>query len=1046
MEIIAQMVQAFARLRVRLSRHHRALLVMAAVVVFVTTYALMLPAVTLDEGTADETPGISVATAELTGDAGLAGTDAEATGAEDAVGPNDVDAIENPAGVDEAPAADPAAGVGEETPETSAAASPSGSDQALISASTSPSLTAAESGEAPAAYVADQRAGGEAAPSQVTVAPAAPTATVDGVTYTLSLDQATGTAAIVDMTDAAAPEATVRIPAAVTYEGVSYAIVSFAWGQASVDEHGNPLGAAGTWVPADQRPNVAEIVLPDTLRDLLDVNFARFPHLRSVTIPSRVTAIPAGTFTGCASLTRVLDEGSRDDVAVDAAAFVGTGLLDEAGVVRTALGTAYEDGRVIFATGTPTEAELAADAAASDDGAVGTGDSAAADARTTGQSAAGTLVAEDDAYRVTVSFGVDAQVPAGATLSLTNLAEGDDAYASARAAVLAATGASEDELGLAALDVSIVSPDGTEIEPAAPVDVSLEVKSLPEAVEDGTPLDVQHLTGPSAPAGVASAASPGAVPEGAHGDAAGAAAAMAGQTEGADATPVVETVASDVTVSNGGAVAAFTVSSFSTFTITWNKGIVTRATLTVHHVDQAGAEIQAPDQQDVTIKDDLTLDLDSYATDAVAGYTYAGAHLDAPDGATVTTVTFAASGVLGFNSAVTFRDGATTVREQSGTVLGDVITADVYLVYARQMTSVSAQTPDGTYTVTVTYGPEAGLPAGTRVSVSTLDEDAAESVRAQIASAQAAHYDGYDQDGLRIVGAPLDISLTADGAEVEPAAGSSVHVTISAQVLSEDADFPTLQSRAEVQHVTDSGDVQTVADAVGTDGGRVAVRTDGVTADFDVSSFSTFTVTYCFMGIRLDSFNRIYVVDESGASIGSDASMNTDDDPSVSSLATKANPDATAYTFVAARVGESFASASTTLSSTSGYIAYNWGTYWLYSVDGKSPKRFSSSQNLYLVYRKVPKRVTITFNKNGGSASAPAAQTALVDATITLPDYTGTRGLRLYGLVDCEEPRHHLVCRPVPGWIHLHGPRREHDALRGVEQHRQGDGDLLRAP
>ncbi|MBM6998580.1 InlB B-repeat-containing protein [bacterium] len=561
-----------------------------------------------------------------------------------------------------------------------------------------------------------------------------------------------------------------------------------------------------------------------------------------------------------------------------------------------------------------------------------------------------------------------------------------------RAAVLAATGASEDELGLAALDVSIVAPDGTEIEPAAPVDVSLEVKSLPEAVEDGTPLDVQHLTGPSAPAGVASAASPGAVPEGAHGDAAGAAAAMAGQTEGTDATTAVETVASDVTVSNGGAVAAFTVSSFSTFTITWNKGIVTRATLTVHHVDQAGAEIQAPDQQDVTIKDDLTLDLDSYATDAVAGYTYAGAHLDAPDGATVTTVTFAASGVLGFNSAVTFRDGATTVREQSGTVLGDVITADVYLVYARQMTSVSAQTPDGTYTVTVTYGPEAGLPAGTQVSVSTLDEDAAESVRAQIASAQAAHYDGYDQDGLRIVGAPLDISLTADGAEVEPAAGSSVHVTISAQVLPEDADFPTLQSRAEVQHVTDSGDVQTVADAVGTDGGRVAVRTDGVTADFDVSSFSTFTITYYWRIFAVSSFSRIYVVDESGASIGNDDSESAFDTRKyVSDLANDANPSSEDYTFVQARVGSSFASATTALSSTSGYIAYNGFNNWVYSPDAQSVDAFGSSQNLYLVYRKAPKRVTITFNANGGSASAPAAQTALVDATITLPDYTGTR-------------------------------------------------------
>lgn len=61
MERVRNILHNFLKLREQLVRWRRALLPMVAVVVFAITYALILPAITLDDDTAHSTPGIGVA-------------------------------------------------------------------------------------------------------------------------------------------------------------------------------------------------------------------------------------------------------------------------------------------------------------------------------------------------------------------------------------------------------------------------------------------------------------------------------------------------------------------------------------------------------------------------------------------------------------------------------------------------------------------------------------------------------------------------------------------------------------------------------------------------------------------------------------------------------------------------------------------------------------------------------------------------------------------------------------------------------------------------
>lgn len=64
MDLINKMVECFLKANRRLKRWQRAVSIMAAIVVFATTYAFVLPAVTLDKETASEQSGIEIAASD----------------------------------------------------------------------------------------------------------------------------------------------------------------------------------------------------------------------------------------------------------------------------------------------------------------------------------------------------------------------------------------------------------------------------------------------------------------------------------------------------------------------------------------------------------------------------------------------------------------------------------------------------------------------------------------------------------------------------------------------------------------------------------------------------------------------------------------------------------------------------------------------------------------------------------------------------------------------------------------------------------------------
>ncbi|MCD8161545.1 MAG: LPXTG cell wall anchor domain-containing protein, partial [Clostridiales bacterium] len=136
-------------------------------------------------------------------------------------------------------------------------------------------------------------------------------------------------------------------------------------------------------------------------------------------------------------------------------------------------------------------------------------------------------------------------------------------------------------------------------------------------------------------------------------------------------------------------------------------------------------------------------------------------------------------------------------------------------------------------TVTVT-APVGALPEGAELFVALLDEDS----DAYASAAEAIGYDGEDEDtGM----AALDIAFhDGDGLEVEPSGAVTVSIDASA-LLPEDADAGTI----EVQHLAEAEDgVETVLVADASEDTEGTVDTERVVAEFEVESFSTFTITW----------------------------------------------------------------------------------------------------------------------------------------------------------------------------------------------------------
>ena len=161
----------------------------------------------------------------------------------------------------------------------------------------------------------------------------------------------------------------------------------------------------------------------------------------------------------------------------------------------------------------------------------------------------------------------------------------------------------------------------------------------------------------------------------------------------------------------------------------------------------------------------------------------------------------------------------------------------------------------GDKTVTVKTTAAAGvLPEGAKLVVKKLanQDQAYQDAESTLKDSQVT-YDDF---------LALDVGFEVNGKEVEPEAGSvQVQFELGAGLLPETANLDSLS----VQHLTD-GKAETVTN-------EVAVTESGVKADFTVSSFSTFTITWWCDG----DYNKYYeftvhYVDEKGNEINPSAS------------------------------------------------------------------------------------------------------------------------------------------------------------------------------
>lgn len=297
-----------------------------------------------------------------------------------------------------------------------------------------------------------------------------------------------------------------------------------------------------------------------------------------------------------------------------------------------------------------------------------------------------TITAENDSYRVSLTYDESAGLPEGAKLRISNVLASTDEYRAARDAVVSAkkaedAGFDEESLGLAAVDVSVLDANDNEIEPTGTVQVSIEAKGLPEeASESGVAM--QHIV------------------ESAEGG------------QGSSDGRVAQTVADGVTVDGTSASAQFEVTGFSVFTITWTtksgENDIRFANVKVHYVDENGLELEDPqtvpaaELGDGSTGTDNIVDLATwaYTTDAsgnatttsrVDGYTFAGARIGTLTGTAVTGLKaekddatgdaatyklyYTGDGTVASTSAWTQYTDAT-----SGTTSNN---ADVYLVYEK---------------------------------------------------------------------------------------------------------------------------------------------------------------------------------------------------------------------------------------------------------------------------------------------------------------------------------------------------------------------------
>lgn len=303
----------------------------------------------------------------------------------------------------------------------------------------------------------------------------------------------------------------------------------------------------------------------------------------------------------------------------------------------------------------------------------------------------------DGKYNVTVTYGDDAGLPEGTSLSVKQIDEDNEEYADAKKAVSTATGVDTDDLGMAALDITLLDKDGNKVEPEdnSKVKVSITAEDLPDSVNS---VDIHHITeneNSSSDTGLLSK--------------------IAGLFKSND-KDTAETVKKNVTVTNGQAVTDFEVSSFSTFTITWTttKPADTGdqkyriASVTVRYVDENGLNLDTQEEFTPEEKEQWSqnengiVDLSEWANKAdgssrVKGYTYDHATLRSRDGQVITGLK-----AVKENSTLKTRTG---YDEATGQYTYQDVSATIYrLYYTTDQTINKTDANANTWTEFTDYG------------------------------------------------------------------------------------------------------------------------------------------------------------------------------------------------------------------------------------------------------------------------------------------------------------------------------------------------------
>ena len=266
----------------------------------------------------------------------------------------------------------------------------------------------------------------------------------------------------------------------------------------------------------------------------------------------------------------------------------------------------------------------------------------------------------------------------------------------------------------------------------------------------------------------------------------------------------------------------------------------------------------------------------------------------------------------------------------------------------------------GDKTVTVKTTAAAGvLPEGAKLVVKKLanQDQAYQDAESTLKDSQVT-YDDF---------LALDVGFEVNGKEVEPEAGSvQVQFELGAGFLPENADTNTLA----VQHLTD-GKAETVADAGAVTAGDVTVKNETVKADFEVQSFSHFTITwsyYSWYGNEEYTVATIYYVDEAGQEIETNVADVKATNGQTITLEGYAH-DIEGYTYSAARYasynGTEVVSIVMNRNDTQSLIGKNGETV-VEDLTGRV-----SNKNIYLVY-----------TKNGSSGGGTGGSTG----EITLPE------------------------------------------------------------